>query len=217
MEKMMSLGIDRRTVIQAALGVAAATPAFNAQPQSKPPVRAALPANPVVETASGRVRGFTSRGVAVFRGGPGKVLIYGQSGGGGKVGTLMAMPAAKGLFHRAVAESGSSHRDVRRYGRGHGIERMGGDDAAIHDRAPAAHAARAAHRGRAATQPPLGRGLDRAQRVSRNRLELGEFGFRNPKSSQPDQRNMRRSGRSRRSYTPEEDRDSLDDWRIRFL
>jgi para-nitrobenzyl esterase len=45
--------------------------------------------------------------VAAFGGDPGNVTIFGQSGGGGKVTTLMAMPAAKGLFHRAVALSGS--------------------------------------------------------------------------------------------------------------
>jgi para-nitrobenzyl esterase len=45
--------------------------------------------------------------IAVFGGDPGRVLIFGQSGGGAKVGTLMGMPAAKGLFHRAVVESGS--------------------------------------------------------------------------------------------------------------
>jgi para-nitrobenzyl esterase len=42
-----------------------------------------------------------------FGGDPGVVTIFGQSGGGGKVSTLMAMPAAKGLFHRAIIESGS--------------------------------------------------------------------------------------------------------------
>jgi para-nitrobenzyl esterase len=45
-----------------------------------------------------------------FGGDPGTVLIFGQSGGGGKVSTLMAMPAAKGLFHRAIVESGSTLR-----------------------------------------------------------------------------------------------------------
>jgi para-nitrobenzyl esterase len=45
-----------------------------------------------------------------FGGDPGNVLIYGQSGGGGKVSHLMAMPQAKGLFHRAVVESGSTLR-----------------------------------------------------------------------------------------------------------
>ncbi|MGZ6016844.1 MAG: carboxylesterase/lipase family protein, partial [Phenylobacterium sp.] len=45
--------------------------------------------------------------IAVFGGDPHRVMIFGQSGGGAKVSTLMGMPAAKGLFHRAVVESGS--------------------------------------------------------------------------------------------------------------
>ena len=48
--------------------------------------------------------------IANFGGDPDNVLIYGQSGGGGKVSHLMAMPAAKGLFHRAIVESGSTLR-----------------------------------------------------------------------------------------------------------
>lgn len=48
--------------------------------------------------------------IANFGGDPLNVLIYGQSGGGGKVSTLLAMPAAKGLFHRAVVQSGSGLR-----------------------------------------------------------------------------------------------------------
>ena len=45
--------------------------------------------------------------IANFGGDPDRVTIFGQSGGGGKVTALMAMPAAKGLFHRAIVESGS--------------------------------------------------------------------------------------------------------------
>lgn len=45
--------------------------------------------------------------IARFGGDPNNVTIFGQSGGGGKVGALMAMPAAKGLFHRAIVQSGS--------------------------------------------------------------------------------------------------------------
>jgi para-nitrobenzyl esterase len=45
--------------------------------------------------------------ISRFGGDPSRVTIFGQSGGGGKVSTLMAMPAAKGLFHRAIVESGS--------------------------------------------------------------------------------------------------------------
>ncbi len=46
--------------------------------------------------------------IANFGGDPDNVLIFGQSGGGAKVSTLMGMPSAKGLFHRGVVESGSS-------------------------------------------------------------------------------------------------------------
>lgn len=49
---------------------------------------------------------------ANFGGDARNVTIFGQSGGGAKVGTLMAMPAAKGLFHRAVVQSGSSLRQA---------------------------------------------------------------------------------------------------------
>ncbi|THD72757.1 carboxylesterase/lipase family protein [Phenylobacterium sp.] len=45
--------------------------------------------------------------IAAFGGDPGNVTIFGQSGGGAKVSTLMAMPSAKGLFHKAIVESGS--------------------------------------------------------------------------------------------------------------
>ncbi len=45
--------------------------------------------------------------IAHFGGDPGNVTIFGESGGGAKVSTLMAMPPAKGLFHKAIVESGS--------------------------------------------------------------------------------------------------------------
>ncbi len=48
--------------------------------------------------------------ISNFGGDPNNVLIYGQSGGGGKVSMLMAMPAAKGLFHRAAVQSGATLR-----------------------------------------------------------------------------------------------------------
>jgi para-nitrobenzyl esterase len=46
--------------------------------------------------------------IAAFGGDPKNVTLFGQSGGGGKVSTLMAMPAAKGLFHRAIVQSGAA-------------------------------------------------------------------------------------------------------------
>ena len=47
---------------------------------------------------------------ARFGGDPGNVTIFGQSGGGGKVSALLAMPAARGLFHKAVIQSGAGVR-----------------------------------------------------------------------------------------------------------
>jgi para-nitrobenzyl esterase len=52
--------------------------------------------------------------IAAFGGNPANVTVFGQSGGGGKVTTLMAMPSAKGLFHRAIAMSGSAIRGATR-------------------------------------------------------------------------------------------------------
>jgi para-nitrobenzyl esterase len=52
--------------------------------------------------------------IASFGGDPKNVTIFGQSGGGQKVVTLLAMPAAEGLFHRAVAQSGAILRVGRR-------------------------------------------------------------------------------------------------------
>ena len=49
-----------------------------------------------------------------FGGDTGNVTIFGQSGGAGKVSTLMAMPSAKGLFHRAIVQSGSEIRGIPR-------------------------------------------------------------------------------------------------------
>jgi len=49
-----------------------------------------------------------------FGGDPDTVMIFGQSGGGRKVSTLLAMPSAKGLFHRAVIESGATIKLVER-------------------------------------------------------------------------------------------------------
>src|SRR5947208_2729983 len=48
--------------------------------------------------------------IAGFGGDPGNVTIFGESGGGGKVSVLLAMPAARGLFHRAVIQSGATIR-----------------------------------------------------------------------------------------------------------
>jgi len=50
--------------------------------------------------------------ISRFGGNPGNVTIFGESGGGAKVSTLMAMPSAKGLFHKAIVESGPGLKGV---------------------------------------------------------------------------------------------------------
>lgn len=49
---------------------------------------------------------------AAFGGDASNVTIFGQSGGGGKVSTLLATPSASGLFHKAIVQSGSMLRTM---------------------------------------------------------------------------------------------------------
>jgi para-nitrobenzyl esterase len=49
---------------------------------------------------------WVQRNIAVFGGNPENVTIFGQSGGAAKVGILMASPLTKGLYHKAIIQSG---------------------------------------------------------------------------------------------------------------
>ena len=50
---------------------------------------------------------WVQKNIRQFGGDPSNVTIFGESGGGGKVGTLLCMPQAKGLFHKAIIMSGT--------------------------------------------------------------------------------------------------------------
>lgn len=52
---------------------------------------------------------WVQENIESFGGDPGNVMIFGQSGGGGKVVNMMHMPVAKGLFHRVSAQSGGNN------------------------------------------------------------------------------------------------------------
>jgi para-nitrobenzyl esterase len=52
--------------------------------------------------------------IQAFGGDPGNVTVFGQSGGGSKVNVLMAMPAARGLFHKVIQMSGPGPRMLTR-------------------------------------------------------------------------------------------------------
>ena len=54
--------------------------------------------------------GWVRRNIAQFGGDPANVMIFGESGGGAKISALLAMPAAKGMFHKAAVQSGSALR-----------------------------------------------------------------------------------------------------------
>lgn len=56
---------------------------------------------------------WVQENIETFGGDPSNVTIIGQSGGGTKVTTLMSMPSAQGLFHKAVAMSGGSAKTTR--------------------------------------------------------------------------------------------------------
>lgn len=48
--------------------------------------------------------------ISRFGGDPGNITVFGESGGGAKISALLAMPRARGLFHKAIVESGSQLR-----------------------------------------------------------------------------------------------------------
>jgi para-nitrobenzyl esterase len=62
--------------------------------------------------------------IAHFGGNPGNVTVFGQSGGGLKISVLLAMPPAKGLFQKAIIESGSQLKGIHRDEAGKTTERI---------------------------------------------------------------------------------------------
>lgn len=55
---------------------------------------------------------WVNKNIGNFGGDAGNVTIFGQSGGGAKVNTMMAMPKAKGLFHKAINQSGAVRGNI---------------------------------------------------------------------------------------------------------
>jgi para-nitrobenzyl esterase len=55
---------------------------------------------------------WVQENIAAFGGDPANVTIFGESAGGMSVGTLLSMPQTRGLFRRAIAESGAGHHAI---------------------------------------------------------------------------------------------------------
>ncbi|MBA2394480.1 MAG: carboxylesterase/lipase family protein [Ktedonobacteraceae bacterium] len=55
---------------------------------------------------------WVQENIAAFGGDPHNVTIFGQSAGGMSVGSLLSMPRARGLFRRAIAQSGAGHHAI---------------------------------------------------------------------------------------------------------
>jgi para-nitrobenzyl esterase len=68
---------------------------------------------------------WVQKNIAAFGGDPDNVTIFGESGGGAKVATLIATPLAKGLFHRAICESGTAFPPIAPGKQLKEIEKMG--------------------------------------------------------------------------------------------
>jgi len=102
-----------------------------------------------------------------FGGDPNLVTIFGQSGGGRKVAALMSMPVAKGLFHRAIIESGAVLRLATREDAAHDTGRL----LAELESRPARHASCRTCRRAIARRERGGARQDRAARTRRD----GEF------------------------------------------
>ncbi len=62
--------------------------------------------------------------IAEFGGDPGNVTIFGESAGGMSVGTLLGAPAARGLFHKAIPQSGACHTGAARERANRNAERI---------------------------------------------------------------------------------------------
>lgn len=78
---------------------------------------------------------WVQRNIAAFGGDPGNVTVFGQSGGGAKIATLMAMPEARSLFHQAITMSGqqvtaSGPLNARKRSQAF-LDQLGGDPATV--------------------------------------------------------------------------------------
>lgn len=115
---------------------------------------------------------WVQRNIGAFGGDADNVTVFGQSGGGAKIATLMAMPAAAGLFHKAITMSGqqitaSGPQNARKRAAAF-VAKLGGADPAT---APVAQLIKAL----SAVDPILGGGIYMGPVLDMRNLERHPF------------------------------------------
>jgi para-nitrobenzyl esterase len=98
-------GLARKGAVVVTLNYRLGSLGFFAHPQLSAEAQSKTSGNYAMQDAIAALQ-WVQRNIAAFGGDPGNVTVFGESAGANLTGALVASPRAKGLFHRAIAQSG---------------------------------------------------------------------------------------------------------------